>query len=404
MSGKTHISAADARGYGRLAVDATLGLTRLVETLHHNILRHPGIFGTATQQPARGLTGLVYKSIRGVTRVVGGGVDAALGQRARLLAGGAPSAPREAVVAVFNGVLGDHLQASGNPLAIPLRLRRNGTALTLTRGALKRQVPDANGKLLLLVHGLCMNDLRWRRNGHEHGAALAIDAGYTPLYLHYNSGLHVAANGRAFAGCIEALLRAWPVPVTELSILAHSMGGLVARSACQHAAVAGQRWLCDLRSMIFLGTPHCGAPLERGGGWIDVALDASPYTTAFARLGKMRSAGITDLRHGSVLDEHSLAEDGAHANARAAVALPAHVRCHALAASIAARDGKLAARLIGDGLVPLHSALGRHADARRSLSIPRARQWIGYGMNHMDLLDRAAVYARIERCLAAPSD
>jgi len=400
-SRKPLVQVADLRGYSRLAVDATVGLANLVETMHHNILRTPGILGESTQQPTGGITGLVYKSIRGATRAVGSGIDAVLARFVPLFGGGASSAEREAVLAVLNGVLGDHLQHSANPLAIPTRLRREGVALELTRDALRAAIPEATGKVLVLAHGLCMNDLQWQRNGHDHGAALAVDAGFTPVYLHYNSGLHVSTNGRAFAEQLEALLAAWPVPVDELAIIGHSMGGLVARSACHYAAEARHAWLRHLRAMIFLGTPHHGAPLERGGNWIDAVLDASPYTTAFARLGKIRSAGITDLRHGSMLDEDWDQQDRFARSPRKphALPLPANVECCTIAVSLAKKSGDLAERLLGDGLVPLASALGKHKDASRQLAFAKDRQWIGYGMNHLDLLDRREVYAQIRRWL-----
>jgi pimeloyl-ACP methyl ester carboxylesterase len=291
------------------------------------------------------------------------------------------------------------LQASSNPLAIPLQLRCDGQALLLTRKGLAAAIPDATGKVLLLVHGLCMNDLEWRRNGHDHGAALAAEAGFTPVYLHYNSGLHVSTNGRAFAEQIQTLLHAWPVPVDELVILAHSMGGLLARSACHYAELAQLDWRQHLRKIIFLGTPHHGAPLERGGNWVDMILDSSPYTTAFARLGKIRSAGITDLRHGNLLDadwEHHDRFARSH-HKRPVVPLPRGVACYAIAASMAKKTGEPAKQLLGDGLVPLASALGQHEDAHMNLAFPKSRQWVGYGMNHMDLLDREEVYERIKR-------
>jgi pimeloyl-ACP methyl ester carboxylesterase len=401
---KLPVRAADVRGYGRLAVDATLGLTSLVETLHHNILRTPGVFGTATQAPAGGITGLVYRTIRGVTRLVGGSVDALLGQLTPLVASSGPSSgERETVLAVLNGVIGDHLARSGNPLAIPMQMRRNGEPLALTRKSLAKSVPDAGGKILLLIHGLCMSDLQWRRHGHEHGAALAADLGFTPVYLHYNSGLDVAANGRALADQLEALLRAWPVDVEELVVIGYSMGGLVLRSACERGKAERHRWLSHLRKIIFIGTPHFGAPLERGGNWIDAVLESSPYTTAFARLGKLRSAGITDLRHGSVSagDEKALDRFSRVRAKPRAVQLPEGVTCYAIGASLAKKKSRLSERLLGDGLVPLASALGNDKDSKRSLHIPKEQQWIGYGMNHLDLLDRKEVYERIRSWLGA---
>jgi hypothetical protein len=398
MSGKSHARIADLRGASRLAIDATVGLTSLVETMHHNILRTPGVLGAKTQAPTNGITGLVYKSIRGATRLVGGGIDAVLRRFAARFDDDARSSPqRETVLAVLNGVLGDHLEATSNPLATAMQWRREGRPLQLTRAALQAAMPAAHGKLLLLVHGLCMNDLRWQRNGHDHGAALAVDAGFTPLCLNYNSGLHVSTNGRALARQIESLRQAWPVPLSDVSILAHSMGGLLARSACHYGKAEGHGWLSRLSRIVFLGTPQHGAPLERGGNWIDAVLDASPYTTAFARLGKIRSAGITDLRHGSVLDEDWNRGDRFERSKRKppVVPLPAGVACYALAASISDKSIPAARRLIGDGLVPVDSALGRHRNPQRDLHVPDDRRWVAHGLHHLDLLDDRAVYERI---------
>jgi hypothetical protein len=82
---------------------------------------------------------------------------------APVFAGSASSRQREAMLCALNGVLGDHLEATANPLAIPMQLRREGRPLELTREGLK----GATGKVLLLVHGLCMNELQWRRKGHD---------------------------------------------------------------------------------------------------------------------------------------------------------------------------------------------------------------------------------------------
>ena len=402
MTAKTHVRPADLRGYSRLAIDATIGLTRLVETMHHNILRTPGPFGKHTAEPTGGITGLVYRTIQGTTQLVGSGIDVLLGQLTPLLGDEprASSLAREALLAAVNGVLGDHLAASGNPLAIPMHLRRDGHPLALTAQDLAASIPRPGGKILVLVHGLCMNDLQWRRKGHDHGAALASAAGFTPLYLHYNSGEHVSTNGRAFAAMLETLLHAWPVPVEQLVILGHSMGGLVARSACHYGQLAGHGWLRHLTQMVFLGTPHHGAPLERGGNWVDLILEVSPYTAALARLGKIRSAGVTDLRHGSILDEDWEHGDRfAHGRKRKLVPLPDGVPCYAAGVVIAKAAGTTSEPLLGDGLVPLRSALGQDKDPDRSLDIPESRQWIGYGMHHLDLLDSPAVADQLRKWL-----
>ena len=302
LSKKTTGLVSDLRGLSRLAIDATTAVTDLVEAMHHNIGRAPGIFAQPPQGRLQGVTGLVYRSIRGITGAVGGSIDAILSRLSLTLEAKASSEARDAILAALNGVLGDHLAATQNPLALTMRMRLGGKPVMLDPGALQAAIVEPAGKILLLVHGLCMNGRQWRRNGHDHGRVLAQKLDYTPIYLDYNTGLHVSTNGAALSEMMDRLLCAWPVPVTEVAILAHSMGGLVARSACLQAEVAGHPWRDCLRQLIFLGTPHHGAPLERGGHWLDLAFGMSPYTAPFARLGQVRSAGITDLRFGNVLD------------------------------------------------------------------------------------------------------
>ncbi|MGH7289534.1 MAG: esterase/lipase family protein, partial [Myxococcota bacterium] len=287
-----------ARGVSHLAFDAVEQLTNLVEAMHANIAAAPLPLGEGTDGRTRGVTGFVYHSIRFVNAAARAALDGGL---ALLAEGGEPALPRprsDALLSALNGVLGDYLEESGNPLAIPMQLRRGGETLALERAGLAAALPGASGKLLVLVHGSCMNDRQWTRNGHDHGAALGRDLGFTPLYLLYNSGRHVSENGRELALLLEALVGAWPTPVEELVIVGHSMGGLVARSACRQGAEADHAWLRRLGKLAFLGTPHHGAPLERGGSWLDLLLGVSPYSAPLARLGMIRSAGITDLRYG----------------------------------------------------------------------------------------------------------
>ncbi len=405
MSSKTqkHYGAvSDLRGVVRLIVDAVAGVTGIVEDMHRNIAGVSPIVGRAPSGGARGISGLAYRSVRGVTRAVGFGLDAVLAQAAPLFAGGGLSPRREAVLAALNGVLGDHLAASDSPLAIPIQFRRNGRPLALDRQALAADTAHpAGNKLLVLVHGLCMNDLQWKRQGRDHGAALARDLGYSPIYLHYNSGRHISSNGREFAELMERLLREWPAPVSELVIVGHSMGGLVSRSACHYARQTRQTWPRRLKKLVFLGTPHHGAPLERAGSWVDILFAISPYTAPFARLGRIRSAGIKDLRYGNVLDEDWKGRGRAHAHdPRKRLPLPKGVQCLAIAATRQAHPGAQGKRLPGDGLVPVKSALGQHDNPALALPIPASRQVICYGHGHLDLLGSVEVYEQLRNWLA----
>jgi hypothetical protein len=175
----------------------------------------------------------------------------------------------------------------------------------------------------------------------------------------------------------------------------------VARSACHYAAQAGYTWPQRLDHLVFLGTPHFGAPLERAGARADYLLAISPYTAPFARLGRVRSAGIKDLRDGNLRDNDGQGNPASDARVtRDPVPLPDGVRCYAIAASRQQRSNSSGARIRGDGLVPVNGALGRHRDSSLNLAIPASRRWVGYGMGHFDLLNHGAVYERIKSWLA----
>jgi hypothetical protein len=368
--------------------------------MHVTIGSGPAILGRPLELPTRAITGLVYGSIRGVAHVVGAGVDALLARTESLLGESAPGPERAAVLAALNGVIGDYLSETGNPLAITMGFFHDGVALEIETGPLRAALPAAGGRLLVVVHGSSVDESSWNRGGHDHGAALARDLGFTPVYLRYNTGLHISSNGRAFAELLERLVAAWPVPVQEIVILAHSMGGLVSRSACHAADEAGHAWRTKLAKLVCLGSPHHGSPLERGGNLIDRALGISPYSAPLSRLGKLRSAGVTDMRHGNVLDEHWQGRDRfAHGDDfRERLVLPDGVDCYAIAATMTPVPRKRLLR--GDGLVQVASALGQHRKAELALGFPKEHQWIGYGMGHLDLLSRPEVYEKLREWIA----
>ena len=390
-----HLHPSDVREAARLATRATVGLTDLVEALHGVISAGPLSLLQASRGRTRGLTGLVYRNVRGVTRAVGTGLDTLLERLVPLLKTPESSAERDAVRAALNGVLGDTLATAGSPLATAMELRREGRPLVLPPGAPPGAVAGASGRLLLLVHGLCMDDGAWGRDESGAFGGLARDLGVAELRLRFNTGLHVSTSGRQLAGLLETFVGG--AGVEEVSIVAHSMGGLVARSACHYGTAAGHAWPRRLRRLVFLGTPHHGAPLERIGNLAQLLLAATPWSAPFARLGKIRSAGITDLRYGYLLDEDWEHRDRfAHRpDDRAFVPLPLGLRCYAFAASAGRRRGPFGERLLGDGLVPVESALGHHSEPARSLPFPAPRTRIFVGMKHLELLTRREVGEQI---------
>jgi len=389
-----HLRASDLRAAAQLATQATASVARMAEGVHQSVWQTLGAPGGKRAEQARGITGLVYQCVQGVNALVGKGLDGALRALQPLferIDQSRPDSPeRAAVLAALNGVMGDHLRASGNPLALDMTLRCQGQVLTMENlPSVLAAAGPVTAKPLLFIHGLCMNELQW---GGQHARALAA-LGYTPIYLRYNTGLHTSQNGRELAALLDQLLRAWPQPLQALDCVVHSMGGLVLRSALQIAQASKLPWAALVRRIAFLGTPHHGAPLERAGNWVDVLLGSTPWSRPLARLGQLRSAGITDLRYGLVQDADWQGRDRfrRQPDQRQHLPLPAGIACYTLAATLAPQRGLLADRLLGDGLVPLRSALGQHDEPARCLDFAPARQAILYRTGHMALLDAPAV-------------
>ncbi len=396
-----HLRRSDLRAVVQLATEATHGVATMAEGVHHAVLGTMGLGGGKTQPQTGGITGFVYRTVHGVTELVGKSLQKAFIKLEPALADlvdAPPDTPeREAVLAALNGVMGDRLALSHNPLATPMTLRYQGRVMNLHTMA---PMPEATGKVLLLMHGLCMNDLQWQAPAREdgkptsdHGAALAAELGYTPVYLRYNTGLHTSQNGHELALMLEQVLARWPVPVDDFTVLVHSMGGLVIRSAVQIAQQHGLVWPQRLKSIVFLATPHHGSPLERAGNWIDLVLGATRFSRPFAKLGQIRSSGITDLRYGYVQDSDWAAQDRfkRKPDSRRPLPLPQGIACYTVAATTAAKSSPLADRMIGDGLVPLPSALGQHVDPQHQLDFAKGNQTIVYRTNHMALLNSPEV-------------
>ena len=379
---------ADLHGLGRLGVEGTLQIAALVEAVHAGIQQvatlrrpHPG----ARPDP---IARLAYAGVRGVTGAVGMGLDLIARRLDWTPARPAPTPRREALLAALNGVLGDHLAATGNPLAIPMGLWRDDRSLPLQDpAALRAALGDSGPRLLITLHGLCMNPWQWRAEGKSDADEADIETlgrslGYSVLALHYNSGRRIAENAIELAASLQRMLEALPQRPREVVLLGHSMGGLLARGAL-HVGLAQQHdWTTLPLKLVCLGSPHHGAPLERAGHGVETLLEAMPLVAPFARLARLRSAGITDLRHGTLGD-----------SGMPLPALPVSVKLYAVAATLSASAAL--ARPRSDGLVPVSSALGRHRDPRRDLGIPAERQRLIAGCGHLALLRHPETLAQL---------
>jgi len=346
-------------------------------------------FGRVGSGPPRALHDVisagVYAGIRGAASVAGRAAGAAVAGRGRSLS----VTPRgAATIAVLNGLRGDALEREGSDLAEPMCIRVDG------RPVAPADFPDAGPRVVVFVHGLFETEYAW--GSDSYGARLARDLGFTPVYVRYNSGLHVSENGRSLAVLLDELVAGWPVPVRQIALVGHSMGGLVARSACH----AGGDWTALVRHTVSLGSPHTGTPLESAVHYAAAALGAVGETRPFAGFLRRRSAGIRDLRSGSLVDEDWRDRDPEALRAAACQEVPllegaAH---HFVSATVTADPGHPVGRLIGDWLVLQPSASGR--SRTRVVGFRDEDGAHVGGAHHLALLNHPAVYEHLREWLA----
>ncbi|MGH8324152.1 MAG: esterase/lipase family protein, partial [Steroidobacteraceae bacterium] len=305
----------------------------------------------------------------------------------------------------LNGVIGDRLEATANPLEIAMSLCRNGRAIEPNDAELGRAIESASGTLIVFVHGLGMSDLSWHNaDGVRFGDRLEREGQGFSLDLRYNSGHRISANGREFSELLNDLYSAHASAIRRIVLIGHSMGGLVCRSTCDRAQRHELAWSAALDEVICLGTPHFGAPLERLGDWLSVLLAATPVTRSLARLANTRSAGVKDLRDGwtGILDrQRDIDTCAAEPNAVASLPFAERVHWRFVAATRGTRADGERARWLGDGLVPVPSALGqREDDPAGSLRVPATHRRVFTRMGHIDLLTDVRVYAQLRKWIA----
>ena len=250
------------------------------------------------------------------------------------------------LTSAVNGIIGDRLALERPRLAIPMAVRAGGRDVPLAADGLAAAFPEATGRLVVFLHGLCESEASWNRGreavGTTYGEMLAAQ-GWTPVFLRANTGLGLRENGVALSALLQELTDAWPVGVTQVALVGHSMGGLILRAAGAVATAVERPWTDLVSDVVTLGTPHLGAPIARGVGHGSRGLARLPETSALGRILDWRSVGVHDLVAG-------LAEE--------VPALP-HARYRLVAATLTSSSKHPVGHVVGDLLVRVPSAYGR---------------------------------------------
>jgi pimeloyl-ACP methyl ester carboxylesterase len=391
--------------------------TAIAGTAFEALLRVPGL--ALPTRIVQGVHDAIAHGVYAAVRHGGGAALSAAGGAERLAAktGRAPGTKEQAVRSALNGVFGDALAASNNPLSIHMGLHAHGKPVALTAAALARLLP----RVVLFIHGLACDERSWEgrpgawegsawvgllppsptNESCQYGALLEHELPVSSLYLRYNTGLAIDANAESLARLLVQLVAAAP-QVQDIVLIGHSMGGLVARRAHDMAMAAGMVWPClgdgagpGAPVLICLGSPHEGAPLEQLGALAAAALGLTDTTRPLARIADARSAGIKGLRRGIQ------AQRGATVSTVPTVPTVQPVALKLVFGSLgdegdATAMGALIARVLGDGLVqpPSAAASQLEGDVERC-AVP--------GLGHMALLSHPRVYALIRHWLGAPA-
>jgi pimeloyl-ACP methyl ester carboxylesterase len=373
----------------RLTLDEIGGAAAGIGQIHRAIADRAFGASGAGATPARRIHDEVARHVYGGLRLGA----SAFGRGAALAVASRPPisvAPRgAALIAAIDGLIGDVLEREQSALAEPMSIRVGGRAVA------PADVPDPCPRVVVFLHGLMETEFSWGRN--PYGERLA---GWTPVYLRYNSGRRISQNGASLDELLGDLLATWPVEVAEIALVGHSMGGLVARSACHQAGLRGAPWVKTVRRVVSLGSPHMGAPLEQSVHYLSAALSALPETRPFGAFFRRRSGGIRDLRRGSLVDAdwRDCDPDALRARACEEVPLLDGATHYFVSATITRNPRHPVGRLIGDCLVLVPSAAGRSRSRRLGFRDEDGLH-VG-GASHFALLRHPQVYEQLKTWLA----
>ena len=405
----------EIRASGQLATRTLADTVSHVEQVHRAVAGRTFALTAPFSLPARVIHDVIATGVYTLIREMGLAAGLVASHVVGAAAGSlvpAGSTPRSNLaLAVLNASLGDELADQGSPLAITMAVRCVRANVVPRRASLAVAFPEATSKVAVFLHGLGENEESWRLHADRHGldtestygSRLAEDFGYTPVYLRYNTGLHISENGQHLTSLLEDVVAAWPIPVTELILVGHSMGGLVSRSACHYAHQGNHSWVSKLRHVFYLGTPHLGAGLEQWVSRLSGVFGKLDESRPLASILDRRSAGIKDLSAGHLLDDH-WRDDGLGSKREPnEVPLIPWANHYAISATVTTSGGNPIGRLVGDLLVQPDSARGQSRDGRDVLFPLRHTRQFG-GLHHFNLLNHPSVYEALREWLDPTSD
>ncbi|MDP9139186.1 MAG: GPI inositol-deacylase [Pseudomonadota bacterium] len=399
------------RGALQFAGDGFDLITQRVHGIHRAIADKP--FQTLAPLPAIGdstapvrqLHDSITDGVYGVVRLSG---NALIGAAAEVLKQAdrvmpptpvTPDFHRDSAIAALGGLFGDHAARKRNPLMPQLGFYKDGSRHALTPAALAEAYPQATRKLVVFVHGLSCTEHGWKfyvdpaqPDTADYGTRLAVEFGYTPLYLRYNTGLHISKNGRRLSRQLAQLLVGWPTEVDEIVLIGHSMGGLVLRAAAAHAMTLNEGWASKVSRLICLGSPHRGAPLEQAVDGLTRVLGRFDLTRPWGELLEARSVGVRDLKHGATSDADWRSGVTREWRPPQAIARLPHAQYHFIGCSLGASERDPLGQFLGDGLVRLPSSLAADLADAHTVTL--------FKVNHMRLLNHPLVYRHLREAIA----
>ena len=377
----------EAKALVRLGVDELASAPHGIKAFHLAIAERAfngvGPAGRPAKLVHDAISGAVYGGLGQATRLGGRAVEAVAGRRYTQLLSESPRGAT--LIGIINGLVGDTLEEERNELRQPMAIRIDGTPVGVD------SFPEPTPRLAVFLHGLMETEFSWGRRPN-YGSRLAEEAGWTPIYVRYNSGLRISQNGRSLAQLLERTVADWPVPVERIALIGHSMGGLVCRSAAYRGSEDRMSWVRNVSHVVSLGTPRRGAPLEEIVHVGSAALNALPEMQPVARFLRRRSGGIRDLRRGSLVDEDWQDRDPDALRATACKEIPlldGAKHCF-VSASVTRSPRNPLGRLVGDMLVLGSSAAPWREEHRFHLG----------GAGHFALLNHPEVYARLRDWLS----